>query len=285
MPLALLGLLRPLPLFVIGLRYGALVSLLAGTLAALAIHLIFPFPNGILIFLTICFPAFCMVHLTHKGMMVQKMLPNVQIDVIGFVMFFTALFVICTSVFLFIFFFGFDFDAFNGLVKTTFAKSLESLQGVLKDEASLKVVTKYFIENASTLLPTITVFIWSLVTMLNYFAAIKLLPKLGFQALAIQFHSIRLPFAALILITLGFFLTYFDGLTGLLGSIIVASLFAPLVIQGMAIVHVKTLGKAWRKGFLSFFYLTTFMFGWTIFIPFFIGLTDPAFNFRKSKPH
>ena len=99
-------------------------------------------------------------------------------------------------------------------------------------------------------------------------------------------RHMRLPrFAALALaVSLG--LSFIGGIPGLVSRIVSAALIAALALQGLAVIHAMTRGRASRTPMLAIVYLSmAALMPWPLLFWGVLGLLDSAFSFRdRQKP-
>lgn len=99
-----------------------------------------------------------------------------------------------------------------------------------------------------------------------------------------EMKRLRLPGGALILLGLSIFLGMRDGYLGLFAEMVALSLIAAFVMQGLAVIHVRTIGIGNRGFLLGVIWAATVIL-WIIAAPIVlgIGMADHLFDFRRGR--
>jgi hypothetical protein len=273
MPLALLAFMRPLPLFLVGLKYGSIATFLAGVFAVIITHLVFSPPQGFITFFMLAFPCFAIMQIASRALIINRLEP--RFEPVGIMLMFTSLIGVVLAYSTIFSLFGFDYHAYETMVKETSLKALETF----RTDLPVAEITGFI----PTLIPLVAVVLWFITMIGNLYLASKLAPRFGLKMPLLDLQNIRLPFLSVLLMGIGFGMTYASGFIRLSGFILIASLIVPFTLQGLAVIHSKTRGKSWRMGFLIAFYLIAVFSGWTFILAFLVGLADPAFIFRKPN--
>jgi hypothetical protein len=98
-----------------------------------------------------------------------------------------------------------------------------------------------------------------------------------------DFRRFRLPGGALILLGLSFFLALTAGYLGLLGEIVALCLVAAFTLQGLAVVHVRTIGLSGRGLILGAVWAALIVFGFPAFLLVGLGMVDHLADFRRGR--
>ncbi|MCZ8374280.1 MAG: DUF2232 domain-containing protein [Beijerinckiaceae bacterium] len=93
----------------------------------------------------------------------------------------------------------------------------------------------------------------------------------------------RLPGGTLILLGLALFASMRDGYVGLFGSIMALGLLFALILQGLAVVHVRTIGMDSRAFVLTAIWAALIVFGLPALIFLVIGMIDHITDFRRGR--
>jgi len=93
----------------------------------------------------------------------------------------------------------------------------------------------------------------------------------------------RLPGGALILMGIAFLVATRDGYVGMLGEIVALGLCLAFMLQGLAVVHVRTLGIGGRGFILAAMWAALVVFGLPAAIFILIGMLDHLLDFRRGR--
>ncbi|MCZ8261995.1 MAG: hypothetical protein O9333_17915 [Beijerinckiaceae bacterium] len=93
----------------------------------------------------------------------------------------------------------------------------------------------------------------------------------------------RLPGGTLILLGLALLASMRDGYIGLFGSIMALGLLFALILQGLAVVHVRTIGMESRGFLLTAIWAALIVFGLPALIFLVIGMIDHITDFRRGR--
>lgn len=94
----------------------------------------------------------------------------------------------------------------------------------------------------------------------------------------------RLPGGALILLALALIVAMRDGFLGVFGEIVTLGLAYLLMLQGMAVLHVRTIGIAGRGALIGLAWTLIVILGLPAILFAGLGMADHLFNFRRGKP-
>lgn len=98
-----------------------------------------------------------------------------------------------------------------------------------------------------------------------------------------DFRRFRLPGGSLILLGIALIASMRVGYVGLLGSMVALGLVLALVLQGLAVVHVRTLGMDARGLLLTAIWAATIVFGIPAVVFLLIGMLDHLADFRRGR--
>lgn len=98
-----------------------------------------------------------------------------------------------------------------------------------------------------------------------------------------DFRRFRLPGGALILFGLCFFLALTPGYLGLLGELVAICLAAAFTLQGLAVIHVRTIGMGARGLILGAIWAALIVFGLPAFLLVGLGMVDHLAGFRRGR--
>lgn len=98
-----------------------------------------------------------------------------------------------------------------------------------------------------------------------------------------DFRRFRLPGGALILLGLSFLLAMAAGYAGLFGEIVALLIFAAFTLQGLAVIHVRTMAMPGRAIALTAMWAALIVFGFPAFLLAFLGMVDHLADFRRGR--
>lgn len=95
--------------------------------------------------------------------------------------------------------------------------------------------------------------------------------------------TLRLPRPALLVFGVALAAAFMPGNIGLMATVVVGSLGTGFAFAGLAIVHYRTRGKAWRPMALWFVYFAVLLFAFLLFVFMVLGLFDTSRGAPVSK--
>jgi hypothetical protein len=94
-------------------------------------------------------------------------------------------------------------------------------------------------------------------------------------------HSLELPNGLLLIFAGAFAASFLPGLPGLLATGLAGALLFAYVLQGLAVIHVYSLGVPFRGFLLAAVYLGILLLGWVAILVAIIGLAEPLLGLRQ----
>jgi len=98
-----------------------------------------------------------------------------------------------------------------------------------------------------------------------------------------DFRRFRLPGGTLILLGAALIVASRAGYLGLFGEIVVGMLLIAYLLQGLGVVHARTIGMPMRLPLLGVIWITLILMGFPGMIFILLGMADHLFNFRRGR--
>jgi len=171
----------------------------------------------------------------------------------------------------------------------------QSIGGLLKPETlealdpDGSVFTPETIESLKVLLakalPAAFAIVWLTIVLFNLWLAGIIVAASG-RALRPwpDLHDLEVPNIFVAVFAVAMVLTFLPGMIGLLATGFSGALLFAYVLQGLAVIHVYSLGVTFRPLLLAVVYLGILFLGWVAILVAIVGLGEPLFGLRaRSK--
>jgi hypothetical protein len=131
-------------------------------------------------------------------------------------------------------------------------------------------------------LPAAFAIFWLTVTLFNLWIAGRIVDASG-RALRPwpDLHALELPNAFVLLFAVALAASFLPGLPGLLATGLAGALLFAYALQGLAVIHVYSLGIPLRGLLLATVYLAILFLGWVVIAVAIIGLAEPSLGLRR----
>lgn len=149
----------------------------------------------------------------------------------------------------------------------------------LSDPAAIARMGKVFVSifvplSAIVVALSLTTSLW---IAIKFLVRVERLPFVSLPA-----YNVSLPKETLIWLVGGLLLAQGGGFIGLFGAAVVGTFLFVTMLNGLALVHFKTLGKGGRAVTLWLVWGTLMLFAPALFVYSFAGLLDSLFDFRRA---
>jgi hypothetical protein len=130
-------------------------------------------------------------------------------------------------------------------------------------------------------LPAAFAIIWLTITLFNLWMAGLIVDASG-RALRPwpDLHALEVPNAFVLLFAGSLAASFLPGLPGLLATGLAGAMLFAYVLQGLAVIHVYSLGVPMRGLLLTVVYLGILLLGWVAILIAILGLAEPMLNLR-----
>lgn len=282
-PMVFLSLLAPAPLFIAGFGWHPLVAALGGLFGALIANFMIGPPAALLIVGMFAVPAFALTWISDRLFSNLSGRPDRDGIELGRMAVTLVLYLAIAGV-VSAMIIEPDYEALVSRIR----KAVEAVAGAMGLGQSLPDAGK---KDLSRLLDMMTAI------MLPMSAMISLATHVVSGTLALQitdrarrltfirpdFRRLRLPGGALILLGLAFIVGIREGYVGLLGEIVALGLAFAFMLQGLAVVHTRSIGAGGRALILAAVWSSIVIFTFPALIFVGIGMADHLLNFRRGR--
>ena len=181
---------------------------------------------------------------------------------------------------LFVLYLGHDQDSFRESVRELLNQS------ALKDlDRDGTLFTGETFTNLSDMiaraLPAAFAIVWLTVMLFNLWIAGLIVDASG-RALRPwpDLHALEVPNGFLLIFAPALIASFLPGLVGLLATGLAGALLFAYTLQGLAVIHVYSLGMSFRGLLLTAVYIGIFLLGWVAIVVAIIGLAEPLLGLR-----
>lgn len=286
-PMAMLFLIAPLPLFIAGLAWHPLVAALGGLIGGIVASMLISDRAAIALVGSIAIPVFSMCALALRAFgpaspyrQDNRALAAEGLDLgriaLG-VALYTALIVV-TSVMLV----EPDHAAFVTRLQLQSERVLTQMLGA---HANPNMPVAMLAEMMSSLLLPISGLVVLVTLTLSATLALQISHRGGRLLFAKpDLRRFRLPGGALILLALALIMATRDGFPGVFGEIVALGMVFLLMLQGVAVLHVRTIGMAGRGALVGLAWALIVILGAPALLFAALGIADHLFDLRRGKP-
>lgn len=282
-PAVFLSLLAPAPLFIAGFGWHPLVAALGGIFAALIAHFAIGWPAALMIAGMIALPVFVLTTLCEKLFGAYSGRPGKDGIDLGRLAVTLILYIGIVGVAVAV-----VFEPDFGQLEARIRRAVEAvfvMAGLDKamPNAGKADLARLFEIMTAIMLPLSALI--SLVTLvISGTLGLQIADRAGRLLFARpDFRRFRLPGGALILLGIAFIVSTRSGYVGLLGEIVALGLAFAYLLQGLAVVHVRTLGMGARIAILAAVWGTLVVFGFPAFVLIGLGMADHLLDFRRGR--
>lgn len=279
-----LAALAPLPLLIVGFGWHPLVAALGGIFAALIVKLAASPFGAIQVAALYALPTWGITAYAARLFLGYARRPDRDgVDLgriaIGYILYFALAFVLSAIVI------EPDFAVVMQRIRAVFEQVLTLLKN---DLASSPPVDPHVFP---ALVDAATAIVMPVGAILN-FIAMTIAGTLGMQIAERMgrlpyprpdFRRFRLPGGTLILLGMALIVASQSAYLGLFGEMVAGMLAIAYLLQGLAVVHVRTLGLPMRTPLLALIWITLVFFGFSAAIFIVVGLLDHLLDFRRGR--
>jgi hypothetical protein len=283
MQAALLSLIAPTPLLIVGFGWHPYAGALAGLVSALLIQFVAGTPPALAIATLFSLPAFGLTFFAEARFSQLSGRPErdgVEVGrlVLTLIAYLAMIFVLA----------GLFIEPDYAALQQRIRRSVEVVVGMIGVPGGAGALPPADMARILDLLVAIIMPLSALITLLTLLAsaAIGLLVADRSRRLAFvkpDLRRFRLPGGTLILLGMALLASLQDGYVGMLGSIMTLGLLFALILQGLAVVHVRTIGMPSRTLVLSAIWAALIVFGLPALIFLVVGMIDHVTDFRRGR--
>ncbi|MCA1951687.1 MAG: hypothetical protein LDL25_01995 [Hyphomicrobiales bacterium] len=277
-PILLLSVLAPAPLLIAGFGWHPLVAALGGILAGLIAQLAAGMPAALVVSGMLAIPAFGITARAAQVFLPAEGRPGRDGLDLGRLALLTIMYV-ALAMAVAAFLFQPDYAALQAQLRRALELAARRI-GAEPPGGDLQALVELM---AGLILP-----LSGLVNVLTLAISATLAMQIAERAGRLayprpDFRRFRLPGGALILFGLSFFLALSPGYPGLFGELVVVGLAAAFTLQGLAVLHVRTLGMAARGILLTAIWAALVIFGLPALLLILLGMIDHLADFRRGR--
>jgi hypothetical protein len=283
MPAVFLSLLAPAPLFIAGFGWHPLVAALGGLVAVLIGHFAVGAPASVMISGMIALPAFGLTFLSERLFGAYAGRPDKDGVDLGRLFVTLVLYIGIAGVTAALIFEP-DYARLEQRIRTA-VEAVFILTGL---EKAMPNASKDDIARLLGMMTSIMLPMSALISLLTLVISGTLGVQIADRAKRMtfprpDFRRFRLPGGVLILLGMALIASTRDGYLGLLGEVVALGLVFGYLLQGLAVVHTRTLGMGGRGLILVVTWGALVLFGIPAFIFIGIGMADHLLDFRRGR--
>jgi hypothetical protein len=281
-PIVFLSLVAPAPLFIAGFGWHPLVAALGGIVAALVAHLLVGMPAALAITAMLALPAFVLTTLAERLFSTYAGRPERDGIDLGRMAVTLVLYIAIVGI-ASVMVFEPDFDALQARIRAAVEAAFVLMGMVRSGNTGTAELASFFDMLAGLMLP-MSALLAMLTVIISGTLGLMITDRSGRLGFARpDFRRFRLPGGALILIGVAFLVGIRSGYVGMLGEIVALGLSLTFMLQGLAVVHARTLGMNGRGLILAGVWGTLIVFGFPALIFILVGMADHLFDFRRGR--
>ena len=176
---------------------------------------------------------------------------------------------------------GYDQDSYREMIRQMLEhSSLKELDrdGTLFTEETITSLSAMI----ARALPAAFAIVWLTITLFNLWVAGLIVDASG-RALRPwpDLHALELPNGLVLIFAAALLASFIPGLPGLVATGLAGALLFAYVLQGLAVIHVYSLGVPLRALLLAAVYLGILLLGWVAIAIAILGLGEPLFRLRE----
>lgn len=278
-----LSFIAPTPLFIAGFGWHPLVAALGGLVAVLIGHFAVGIPAALMIGGMIALPAFALTSLSERLFGDYSGRPDRDGVDLGRLLVTLVLYLGIAGVTVALIFEP-DYAKLEQRIRAA-VEAIYTLSGLDKamPNAGKAEVSRLLDMMTSIMLPMSALI--SLVTLVvSSTLGVQIADRAGRTVYPRpDFRRFRLPGGVLILLGMAFIASTREGYLGLLGEVVALGLVFGYMLQGLAVVHTRTIGMGGRGLILAAAWGAVIVLGLPAFIFIGIGMADHLMNFRRGR--
>lgn len=282
-PAVFLSLLAPAPLFIAGFGWHPLVAALGGLFAALIAHFAIGWPASLMISGMIALPVFVLTALSERLFSAYSGRPEKDGVDLGRLAVTLILYLGIAGVSV-----ALIFEPDYAQLEARIRRAVEAVFVLAGLDRAMPNAGKADLARLFEIMTAIMLPLSALISL----ATLVISGTLGLQIadragrmtfVRPDFRRFRLPGGALILLGIAFIVSMRGGYVGLLGEIVALGLAFSYLLQGLAVLHVRTLGMGARALVLAAIWGTLVVFAFPAIVLIGIGMADHLLDFRKGR--
>lgn len=283
MQAAILSLIAPAPLFIVGFGWHPYAAALAGLVAALSVQMAAGDPGALAVALLFALPAFAMTGLSERLFGVLSGRPDRDGIDLGRILLTLIVFVALVYIVA-----GLFIEPDYAILEQRIKRTVEFLIRSLSVSGGLPPVPAQDISRIADVMSSIMLPMMAMITIGSLLISAVIGLVIADRSNRLVFvrpdlRRFRLPGGSLILLGIALVASMRLGYVGLLGSIVGLGLLLALALQGLAVIHVRTIGMDARGLLLAAIWAATVFF-WVPAILFaVIGMIDHITDFRRGR--
>ena len=282
-PAVFLSLLAPAPLFIAGFGWHPLVAALGGLIAVLTAHFVVGAPAALMVFGMIALPTFVLTALSERLFGTYAGRPDKDGVDLGRLLVTLVLYLGIAGVTAALLFEP-DYARLELRIRTA-VEAVFVLTGL---EKAMPNASKEDIGRLLGMMTSIMLPMSALISLLTLVISGTLGVQIADRAKRMtfprpDFRRFRMPGGVLILLGMALIASTRDGYLGLLGEVVALGLVFGYLLQGLAVVHTRTLGMGGRGLILTVVWGTLVVFGVPAFLFIGVGMADHLLDFRRGR--
>ena len=282
-PAVFLSLLAPAPLFIAGFGWHPLVAALGGLIAVLSAHFVVGAPAALMVFGMIALPTFVLTALSERLFGTYAGRPDKDGVDLGRLLVTLVLYLGIAGVTAALLFEP-DYARLELRIRTA-VEAVFVLTGL---EKAMPNASKEDIGRLLGMMTSIMLPMSALISLLTLVISGTLGVQIADRAKRMtfprpDFRRFRMPGGVLILLGMALIASTRDGYLGLLGEVVALGLVFGYLLQGLAVVHTRTLGMGGRGLILTVVWGTLVVFGVPAFLFIGVGMADHLLDFRRGR--
>lgn len=282
-PALLLTMLAPAPLMIAGFGWHPLVAALGGIVAALMAQMVNSTQAAVMLCGMVALPAYGVSALALNRFAMLSQRPQRDGKEMGGIGVLLVIFLTLAAV-LAAMWIEPDFEALSRRMREMIEFSMREMMGF---DAGLppprpEAMARLYAFLARILLP-MSVLVTLTTLVLSATLAAQVAERAGLMAYPRpDFRRFAVPGGGLILIGLAFLVATRPGYLGALGDGVFIGMLFLFLLQGLAVIHVRTLNVGGRGIILFLVWASLIVFGFPAFLFMLVGLADHLFAFRRN---
>lgn len=284
-PLLMLSLLAPAPLMIAGFGWHPLAAALGGLFAAFIAQMSTSTVAALMVCALIAAPAYGVTALSLNRFSMLDARPARDGKEMGGIGVLLVIFLALTGV-LAAMAIEPDFAALERKLRAAMEVTMQAMMGMeapALPAPRAEAMGRMYDIFAKILLPLSALV--TLVTLtISSTLAVQVAERAGLLAYPRpDFRRFRVPGGGLILIGLALLVASRPGYLGAMGDIVLAGMLFLYLLQGLAVVHARTLGMSGRGVLLFLTWGVLIVFGFPAFLFMLVGLADHLLDFRRGR--
>lgn len=283
MQAALLSLIAPTPLFIVGFGWHPYAGALAGLSAALIVQAAAGTPPALAIACLFAVPVFALTYMAERAYAPLSGRPDrdgIALGqlLVGLIVYLGLAFVVS----------GLLIEPDYGLLQQRIRRSVEAVMRMIGMPGGAGPLPPADQTRIVDLLSSIIMPLSAVITLLTLLVSAVMGLIVADRSGRLVFikpdlRRFRLPGGSLILLGMALLASLQAGYLGLFGSIVALGLLLAFVFQGLAVVHVRTIGMDSRGFLLAALWAALIVFGLPALLFLVVGMIDHLTDFRRGR--